>query len=38
MMNERSERKVCDEPNPTEAWLKAKAEADAKANAVVEDN
>lgn len=36
-MNERAERKVCDEPNPTEAWLKAKADADAKA-AVVEDN
>lgn len=37
-MNEREERKVCDEPNPTEAWIKAKADADAKAAAVNEDN
>ena len=36
-MNEREERKVCEEPNPTEAWIAAKAAADAKA-AVVEDN
>jgi len=37
MMNERQERKVCDEPNPTEAWLKAKADANAKAP-VEDDN
>jgi len=38
MMNEREERKVCEEPNPTEAWIKAKADADAKAANVAEDN
>ena len=38
MMNERAERKVCDEPNPTEAWIQAKADADTKAAAVNEDN
>ena len=37
MMNEREERKVCEEPNPTEAWLKAKADANAKVT-VEEDN
>lgn len=32
MLDEREEKKPCDEPNPTEEWIKKKAEKDAKAN------
>jgi len=31
MMMEGDEKPCCEEPNPTEAWLKAKEAADAKA-------
>lgn len=34
MMDEREEKKLYDEPNPTEAWLANKAAALAKANEV----
>ena len=37
MMDEREEKKLYDEPNPTEAWLANKAAAEAKASLVKEE-
>jgi hypothetical protein len=34
MMADRDEKPTCEEPNPTEAWLAKKAEADAAAAAL----